>query len=91
MIIEVDPLSKRWIEGKGKALTIKMLNVQSCCAPGIQEMIAVPGTPKTLERFSEFKVDGLSIFVQKNIRANERLTLKLSGFTPFKTMSVKAH
>lgn len=89
MNVELDAKSKKWIESKGKQLTVKTIEVKACCAPGVQELVAVPGKPKTLNRYNEFIVDNLSIYVQKNIRGKEKLTLKLSGFSFLKSISVK--
>jgi hypothetical protein len=89
MNVELDAESKKWIESKGKQLTVKTIEVKACCAPGVQELVAVPGKPKNLNRYNEFIVDNLSIYVQKNIRGKEKLTLKLSGFSFLKSISVK--
>jgi hypothetical protein len=89
MNVEFDAESKKWIESKGKQLTVKTIEVKGCCAPGVQEFVAVPGKPKTLNRYNELIVDNLSIYVQKNIRGKEKLTLKLSGFSFLKSISVK--
>jgi hypothetical protein len=89
MNVELDAESKKWIESKGKQLTVKTIEVKACCAPGVQELVAVPGKPKTLNRYNEFIVDNLSIYVQKNLRGKEKLTLKLSGFSFLKSISVK--
>ncbi len=89
MMIEIDAESKKWIESKGKHLTVKTLSVNSCCAPGVQEIIAVPAKPKPLNQYHEFMIDNLLIYVQKNIAKTEKLTLKLSGFSILKTISAK--
>ncbi|MBY0121815.1 CC/Se motif family (seleno)protein [Bacillus sp. S/N-304-OC-R1] len=91
MIIEVDEESKKWIESKGNQLTVKTLDVKGCCAPGVQEIVAVPGKPKTLNYFHEVSVDNLTIYVQRDIKFKEKLVLKLSGFSLLKTMSVKLY
>lgn len=89
MMIEMDAESKKWIELKGKHLTVKTISVNSCCAPSVQEIIAVPTKPKPLNQYNEFIVDNLSIYVQKNIAKTKKLTLKLSGFSILKTISAK--
>ena len=89
MHVELDDAAKKWIESKGELLTVKTIEVKACCAPGVQELLAVPGKPKDLERYQEFKVENLSIYVQKQIRAKEKLTLKLSGFSFLKSISAK--
>jgi len=89
MVIEIDADSKKWIESKGKHLTVKTIAVSSCCAPSVQEIVALPAKPKILNQYHEFIVDNLLIYVQKNIGKKEKLTLKLSGFSILKTMSAK--
>jgi len=89
MNVELDTESKQWIKSKGSQLTVKTLEVKACCAPGIQELVAVPGKPKTLNHFNEVIIDNISIYVQKSIRGKEKLILKLSGFGFFKSISAK--
>lgn len=89
MILEIEEQAKKWIEAKGNTLTVKTLEVNSCCSVGIQEMVAVPGKPKTFERFREVKIDNLTIYVQKNIHVKDKLLLELSGFGFLKSISVK--
>ena len=89
MYVELDDEAKKWIESKGELLTVKTIEVKACCAPGVQELLAVPGKPKDLERYHEFKVDNLYIYVQKQIRAKQKLILKLSGFSFLKSISAK--
>jgi hypothetical protein len=91
MNIELDEDSKQWIQSKGSQLTVKTLEVKACCAPGVQELVAVPGKPKTVNQFNEVTVENLSIYVQKSIRGKEKLILKLSGFGFFKSISAKLH
>jgi hypothetical protein len=89
MNVELDTESKQWMMSKGSQLTVKTFEVKACCAPGIQELVAVPGKPKTLNQFNEVIIDNISIYVQKSIRGKEKLILKLSGFGFFKSISAK--
>lgn len=89
MHVEIDTESKKWIESKGSQLTVKILETKTCCAPGVQEVVAVPGKPKTTNHFTELKVDNLSIYVQKIICNKEKLTLKLTGISFLKSLSAK--
>jgi hypothetical protein len=89
MIVELDNESKQWIKSKGNQLTVKTLEVKACCAPGVQELVAIPGKPKSLNQFNEVIIDDLSVYVQKSIRGKEKLILKLSGFGFFKSISAK--
>ena len=59
------------------------------CSRGSRGILAVPGKPKDPERYHEFKVENLSIYVQKHIRVKEKLALKLSGFSFLKSISAK--
>lgn len=89
MKIEIDEKSKEWIEAKGNQLTVKNLEVKACCAPGVQDLVAVPGKPKSLSHYHEYALDNLSIYVQKTITGKEKLTLTLSGFSFLKSISAK--
>jgi len=89
MHVELDHDSKKWIEAKGNELTVKMLEVKGCCAPGVQDVVAVPGKPKAIEQYNEMKVDNLLIYVQKNLCAKEKLTLTMSGTLFLKSISAK--
>lgn len=90
MNFELDDKAKKWIESTGKPVTVKTVEVKGCCAVGVQELLAVPGKPKALDRYNEFKVDNLLIYVQKNIEAKDKIILKLSGFGFFKALTAKA-
>ncbi len=89
MNVEIDAESKKWIEAKGNQLTVKNLEVNACCGPSVQEVVAVPGKPKTLTNYNEFIIDNLSIYVQKRISNKTKLNLKLSGFGFLKSISAK--
>ena len=89
MLVEIDDESKKWLEAKGSQLTIKLLEVDACCAPPVQEVVAILGKPPTSGDYKQLTVDNLSIYVQKRISNKEKLTLKLSGFSLFKTISAK--
>lgn len=89
MNVELDDKAKNWIESKGKHLTVKTVEVKGCCAPGLQELLAVPRKPKALDRYDEFKIDNLSIYIQKNIKTKGKIILKLSGFGFFRSITAK--
>lgn len=89
MNVEFDQTAKQWIQGKGGQLTVKTLNVRACCAPGVQEVVAVPGKPGQLEPYNELKVNGISLYMEKNLCAKEKLVLKLSGVGFLKSISAK--
>lgn len=89
MYVEIDDESKKWIEAKGNQLTVKILETKTCCAPGVQEVVAVPGKPKTIDQFAELNVENLSIYIQKILCNKEKLTIKLSGISFLKSLSAK--
>ncbi|MFJ8235839.1 CC/Se motif family (seleno)protein [Ureibacillus sp. NPDC094379] len=89
MKFEIDEDAKKWIESKGGQLIVKIVEVNVCCAPGVQELLTLVGKPKDIGIYHEFKVGSLLIYVQKHITMKEKLILKLSGFGFFKTISVK--
>jgi hypothetical protein len=89
MHVEIDAESKKWIESKGSQITVKILETKTCCAPGVQEVVAVPGKPKTTDQFTELNVEDLSIYVQKILCNKEKLSLKLSGISFLKTLAAK--
>lgn len=92
MHIELDQATKNWIESKGQHLTVKLLEVQGCCSPDINGVTTIPGKPshKESHRYNEFKVDNLSIHVQKFLcREKEKLILKISGISFLKSVSAK--
>jgi hypothetical protein len=91
MDIEIDAAAKKWIKAKGNELTVKRINVQTCCAPGVQELLAIPGKPKQLEQYQQYTVDDVSFYVEKDIRGNHILSVQLSGFACFKTISANLH
>ena len=89
MKFEIDEDAKKWIQSKGGQLIVKIVEVNACCAPGVQELLTLVGKPKDIANYHEFKVDGLLIYVQRHITMKEKLILKLSGFGFFKAISVK--
>ncbi|OCA82569.1 CC/Se motif family (seleno)protein [Bacillus sp. FJAT-27986] len=89
MIIEMDEESKKWIVSKGDQVTIKNLDVKACCAPGVQELIALPGKPKTLNHYSQITSDQVSFYIHKNVRKKGKVILTLSGIPFLKSLSVK--
>ena len=89
MHIQLDENTKNWIQSKGKPVSVKTLQVSSCCAPPIQELMTFFGKPKDLHNYAEMKVDDLSIFVEKHLSLNEKMILKLTGIGIFKTITAK--
>ena len=89
MIIEMDNESKQWIESKGNQVTIKILDVKACCAPGVQEIVALPGKPKTLDQYQQFISNQTELYIHKNVRLKDKLVITLSGLPFLKTLSVK--
>lgn len=88
MIVEMDDESKKWLESRKNQLTVSTLEVDACCAPSVQQVIAVPGTPKTYGNYRTLTVDNVIIHVQKHLFSNQKLTLTLKGIGLFKSISV---
>ena len=89
MIIEMDDAAKEWIATKGGQVTIKNLDIKACCAPGVQELIALPGKPKTLNDYRQFTSNHASFYIHRNVRGQGILTLSLSGIPFLKSLDVK--
>ena len=87
MHIELDANAKEWIQSKGKPVSVKMIQVNVCCAPSVQELMTTMGKPKDMHNYKEFTIDSLSIFVENHLLRNEKLIMKLSGIGIFKTIS----
>ena len=89
MIIEMDAESKKWIASKGNQLTIKILDVKACCAPGVQELIALPGKPKAVDQFHQITSDQIEFYIHKFVGGKGKLMITLSGPPFLKSLSVK--
>lgn len=89
MHVELDERVKSWLQSKGKDVSVKTIQVNACCAPPIQDLITHLGKPKDLHNYNEIKVDNLSIFVEKPLSLNEKMTLTFTGMGIFKTITAK--
>ena len=90
MHIQLDENTKRWIQSKGKPVTVKGNQIRPCCVPSaIQELMTHLGKPKDFHNYTEVQIDDLSIFVDKHLFLNEKITLKLMGIGIFKTVTAK--
>lgn len=89
MHLEIDEQVKSWLLSKGEHITVKTIQVSACCAPPIQDLMTHLGKPKDIHNYHEFKVDNISIFVEKHLLLKEKLTLKLGGMSIFKTITAK--
>ena len=87
--IQLDENTKRWIQSKGKPVSVKTIQVNSCCAPPIQDLMTYLGKPKDLHNYTEVEIDDLLIFVDKHLFLNDKITLKLMGIGIFKTVTAK--
>jgi hypothetical protein len=87
--IELNEDVKDWIRSKGNVVTVKTIQVYSCCAPGVQELFTHLGKPKDMQNYNEFKDGNLSIFIQKHLTSKQKLSFQLSGFSFLKTISAK--
>lgn len=89
MQIQIDENTKNYIQSKGKPILVKTLQVSSCCAPPIQELMTYFSKPKDVHNYKELKLDNISIYIEKHLSLNEKMTLKLSGIGIFKTITAK--
>lgn len=89
MQVELDAKVKSWLQSKGGQVIVKTIRVNACCAPPIQDLITHIGKPKDLHKYNEILVDNLSIFVEKHLSSNEKMTLKLTGMGIFKMITAK--
>ena len=89
MQIELDANTKKWMLSKGKPVSVKTISVNACCAPPVQELMTHLGKPKDMHNYNEIKIDNLSVYVEKSLSLNEKMTLKLTGIGIFKMISAK--
>ena len=89
MQIVLDTNTKKWMQSKGKPVAVKTISVNACCAPPVQELMTHLGKPKDVHNYKEIKIDDLSVYVEKNLSNNEKMTLKLTGIGIFKMISAK--
>lgn len=89
MQIELDANTKKWMQSRGKPVSVKTISVNACCAPPVQELMTHLGKPKDVHNYNEIKIDNLSVYVEKNLSLSEKMTLKLTGIGIFKMISAK--
>lgn len=89
--IELNEDVKNWLRSKGNQVTVKTIEINSCCAPGVQELFAHHGKPKDMQNYEEFKEEDFSIYIQKSLTSKQKISIKLSGISIFKTISAKLH
>ncbi|TWI59047.1 CC/Se motif family (seleno)protein [Halalkalibacter nanhaiisediminis] len=86
--IELNDNVKKWIESKGSHLTVEAVSMNACCG-GYEEFMTSPKKPNKPQNFNEFKIDNISVHVHRNILLKDKITLELSGFSFFKSISAK--
>lgn len=91
MAITIHDALKASLQAKGKAVCIQLLEVNGCCGPSVQELMAHTRTPKDVHNYSAHIIDGITVFLRKPLSANDDIVLKQSGFGPFKVLSAKLH
>ena len=88
--ININVDTKAFIEKKGKVLTVEMIKAAGCCGGGPIELTTKFEKPEMVERFHEVKIDEITIYVEKAIKAkDDTLTLKLSGLGFLKYVSAE--
>ena len=75
MNVELDAESKTVDKVKGQSINRKNLEVNACCAPGVQEVVAVPGKPKTLNQYNEVMSIIYQYMYKKGLAARKNLHL----------------
>lgn len=89
MTIQMSDELKDWLRAKQKPVCIQLLEVNGCCGPSVQELMANTRTPKDMHNYSHIELDGISIFIRKPLSANDAILLKHTGFGMFKILSAK--
>ena len=80
----IDEKTKTWLRKKGGKLSVHKLKAKGCWGAGPVELFTQLGKPKEETGYHAFQIDDLTIYVQKNLKfKDDRLTLKLSGFSIF--------
>ena len=87
MLIEMNEEVKERIRSKGNQLTVQLLEVRSCCAPDVQELVVLPFKPKNIQQYHEITIGDISVYVQKPLLLKEKMTLQMKGFGIFKRIS----
>lgn len=89
MPLHIDEQTKSYLTAKGKPLSIKLLEVNNCCAPTLQELMTVPGKPKDIDNYYEAYVGNIPVYIRKPLKLDDQIELKVSGFGIFKSVSAK--
>jgi len=88
MQFNVDKTTIEYIKQKGKIINIDLYSAKSCWIKILEPNVNF-GKPKLLQKFNEYKIDDITIYVNKYIEPKEEsLTIKLSKFLGIKNLSV---
>ena len=79
-----------YLKGRNQSeLTIDLEEIPSnCCLGRLPEVRLLNTSPENPENFRHFIVEGISIYLSKNLRTENTLKLFLSGLGPFKKLEI---
>ena len=79
-----------YLQGRDQSeLTIDLEEIPSnCCLGRLPEVRLLNTSPEHPENFRYFMVEGISIYLSKNLRNENTLKLSLSGLGPFKKLEI---
>jgi len=79
-----------YFQGRNQSeLTIDLEEIPSnCCLGRLPEVRLLNTSPENPENFRHFIVEGISIYLSKNLRTENTLKLFLSGLGPFKKLEI---
>ena len=79
-----------YLQGRNQSeLTIDLEEIPSnCCVGRLPEVRLLNTSPEHPENFRHFVVEGISIYLSKNLRTENTLKLSLSGLGPFKKLEI---
>ena len=79
-----------YLQGRNQSeLTIDLEEIPSnCCLGRLPEVRLLNTSPENPENFRHFIVEGISIYLSKNLRTENTLKLFLSGLGPFKKLEI---
>lgn len=89
MALLIDEQTKGFLTAKGKPLTIKLVEVNNCCAPTLQQLMTIANKPKDIQNYYETTIEQIPVYVQKPLNLDDEIELKVSGFGIFKSVSAK--
>lgn len=88
MKLDIDKAAIEYIKQKGSIINIELVSAKNCWV-GISEPTVSFGKPKVVEKFDEYTIDGITVYISNIIEStDDSLTIKLSKFLWIKKISV---